>query len=237
MEGLGLEMFLSGPQDLELRQYRILRELKELRGHFAHSRLYPHLAVLIRLAEELQEVLANKGNIDRSFPRRLRGLDLETHEVVNDPVHDERFDIDQALELIAWALPVIGKVIEEGVEIYNFVDEHIVIEQVGILPAYRLEGYWFVPDVRAGLLHVFRYQVSLFTSSREQYRSLRSVLLESLAEGVVKRPRESVKLELLKKYPDLPTSATYECEVDLDFPYAETLLPVAKRKLMARLVA
>jgi hypothetical protein len=41
----------------------------------------------------------------------------------------------------------------------------------------------------------------------------------------------------MKKYHDLPNPATYRCEVDIDFPYQDTVLPVAKRKLMAHLVA
>jgi hypothetical protein len=237
MDALGMEMFLSGPNDAELRQYRILKELKAIRGHFAHSRLYPHLASLIRLAEDLGDVLEKKDDLERNFPRRLTGLDVEHHALLFDASAEESFDIDQALALVAWALPLIRQVIEEGIEIYNFVEEHIAIEEVGILPAYRMEGYWFVPDLHASLLYVFRYEVSLFSSPREKFRGLKSVLLESIEEGVVKRPRESVKLALLKKYPELPNSATYECEVDLEFPYTETVLPIAKRKLMARLVA
>lgn len=237
MDALGLEMFLSGPHDTELRQYRILKELKAIRGCFAHSRLYPHLASLIRLAEDLADVLEKKDGLERNFPRRLTGLDVEHRELLYDASAEESADIEQALTLVAWALPLIRQVIEEGIEIYNFVDEHIAIEEVGILPAYRMEGYWFVPDLHASLLHVFRYEVSLFSSSREKFRGLKSVHLDSLAEGIVKRPRESVKLALLRKYPDLPNSATYECAVDLEFPYSETVLPIAKRKLIARLVA
>jgi hypothetical protein len=237
MEDFGLEMFLSGPPDGELRQFRILKELKAIRGNFAHSRLYPHLASLIRLAEDLEDLLEKKDGLERNFPRRLTGVDMEKQELLYDSSAEGSPDFGQALALVTWALPLIRQVIEEGIEIYNFVDEHIAIEEVGILPAYRMEGYWFVPDLHAAKLHVFRYEVSLFASPREKFRGLKSVLLESLEEGTVKRPRESVKLALLRKYPDMPNSATYECAVDLEFPYAETILPVAKRKLMARLVA
>ena len=237
MQRLGLDTFLSGPQDTELRQFRILQGLKDLKEHFAHNRLYPHLAGLIHLSEELEEILEKSGKLQRRFPRRLKGLDLEHKEVLYEQEGNENLEIDQAMGLIAWALPFIRRVIEEGIEIYNFVDDHIAIEEVGILPAYRMEGYWFVPDLKAALLHVLRYEVSLFTSPKETYRSLKSVFLESIAEGLIRRPAESVKHDLLKKYPDLPTSATYRCEVDLEFPYVETVLPIAKRKLMARLVA
>ena len=70
-----------------------------------------------------------------------------------------------------------------------------------------------------------------------QYRALKTVVLESLEEGTNRLPSESVKLLLMKKYQDLPNPATYRCEVDMDFPYSETVLPVGKRKLMAYLVS
>jgi hypothetical protein len=41
-------------------------------------------------------------------------------------------------------------------------DEQISIEEVGIMPAYRQEGYWLVPDTQAAQLNLLRYEVSLF---------------------------------------------------------------------------
>jgi hypothetical protein len=131
----------------------------------------------------------------------------------------------------------LKRAIEEGMHIYNFVDEHISIEEVGIMPAYREEGYWLVPDTRAAHLNLLRYQVSLFSSTSERYRALKTVVVDSLAEGAIKLSPESVKLLLMKRYQDLPNPATYRCEVDMDFPYLETILPVGKRKLMAQLVS
>lgn len=63
-------------------------------------------------------------------------------------------DLERAAQLILWALPLIKKAINEGIDIYNFTDEHIIIEEVGILPIYKDEGYWFVSDPRASLLHL-----------------------------------------------------------------------------------
>ncbi|HUI09689.1 MAG TPA: hypothetical protein VL221_05125, partial [Bacteroidota bacterium] len=66
---------------------------------------------------------------------------------------------------------------------------------------------------------------------------LKTVVIGSLHEGAVKRPPEALKLEIMKSHPDLPNPATFRCDVDIDFPFVETLLPVAKRKLMACLAA
>jgi hypothetical protein len=108
---------------------------------------------------------------------------------------------------------------------------------VGIVPAYKQEGYWFVPDLRADLLHLLRYEMALFSSANERFRSLKTTLIDSLEERLIKHSPESVKLSLVKRYSELPNPATYRCEVDIDFPYQETILPIAKRKLMAYLVS
>ena len=103
------------------------------------------------------------------------------------------------------------------------------------MPVYRDEGYWFIPENRRSLLHLMRYEVSLFFSAGERYRRLKTSLIESVAERQVHTPAETIKLSLIERYRDLPNPATYRCETDLDFPYAETMLPVAKRKFMSTL--
>jgi hypothetical protein len=237
MERMTLEWFVSGPQDLELRQYRVLQALKGYYEQFAHNRLYPYLAELIQLLDGLENLAQKRGDMRRQFPKRFKELDLENNKLIFDQIHAESADFQRTMDLIDWAVPHVKKAIEEGIHIYNFVDEHISIEEVGIMPAYRQEGYWLVPDTRAAQLNLLRYDVSLFSSASERYRALKTVVLESLEEGTVRLPSESVKLLLMKKYQDLPNPATYRCEVDMDFPYSETVLPIGKRKLMAYLVS
>jgi hypothetical protein len=46
-----------------------------------------------------------------------------------------------------------------------------------------------------------------------------------------------LKLGLINKFPDLPNPVLYKIETDIDFPFIETVLPVAKRKLIQQLAA
>jgi hypothetical protein len=64
---------------------------------------------------------------------------------------------------------------------------------------------------------------------------LKRRLIESLQQARIKRPPESIKLGLVERFQDLPNPATYVCDTDLDFPYAETILPIVNRKQMKRL--
>lgn len=235
MERMTVESFLAAPGDFEARQYRILQSLKAYHEEFSHSRLYPPLADLIELYQGMEALVQTREGFDRQTPRRLTGIDLKKRQLLFDSLNTTDPRLEETMDLIAWALPFVQQTIEEGTCIYNFVEERLSIGEVGLLPMYRDEGYWFVPEARNAMLHLVRYQVSLFTSGREQYRTLKTRIVESIEQLLVHRSPESIKLELIDKYHDLPNPATYVCETDLEFPFAETIFPVAKRKLITQI--
>ncbi len=234
---LSLELILSPGADPEAKQYRVLQGLKECYDRFSRNRLYPDLADLIHLAESLQSILDTHADLRTHMPQNIVDLDVENQHVILQPQDPDLPELSAIIEFVQWALLQIHRAIQEGMTIYGFVDEHIAIEEVGIMPMYNQEGYWLVPDLRTETLHLLRYELSLFSSVHERYRTLKTVLLESLERRAVENTPESVKLRLLEKYSDMPNPATYSCAVDIDFPYVETILPVAKRKLLSRLVA
>jgi exonuclease V gamma subunit len=53
-----------------------------------------------------------------------------------------------------------------------------------------------------------------------------------MPQGRVDPSPQAIKLDLVEERRDLPNPATYFFETQLDFPFEETMLPVAKRKLM-----
>lgn len=229
---LSLNTFLSVMDDLEAKQYEVLSGLKPLRDELHHNRLYPAMADLADLLSILEDFLARRNEFQSRLPHQLKEVDLEHRRLVYEPIKSHETDLERTADLITWALPHIKRVTEEAAEVYKFVDGHITIEHVGIMPMYREEGYWFVPENSASQLHLLRYQVALFTSATERFRALKTSVLESIAQAYIRHSPESIKLELIEKYHDMPNPATYACETDLDFPYVETILPVAKRKLM-----
>ena len=235
MEKLTLDTFVGGDQDREKKQYLVLHGLKQYREEFSHNRLYPSLAELIRLYEMLKGLVQEKSDFDSLLPQRIKEVDIENRRVVFESNGEEDPALHRALALIDWALPLIKDAIDEGVNIYNFVDEHIVIEEVGLLPVHKEAGYWFVPDVKGARLHLLRFEVTLFSSASERFPTLKTRLIESIEQVLIRKSPEIIKLGLIEKYHDLPNPATYMCDTDLDFPFAETFLPVAKRKLMGRL--
>ncbi len=234
MASLNLSLFTSGNRDLEWRQYQIQQGLKEAYDEFSRNRLYPTLRELIDLHNAVADLLQKLHDMEERLPRSLKEVNLVEGKLVYDSLPHGGTDMDELATLITWAMPLLKHAIEEGMEIYNFVDEHVSIDQVGILPVYLEEGYWFVPDKKLSLLHLLRYEVSLFSSTTERYRALKTRVLESIEESHLHRSPESYKHGLMERYTDLPNPATFLSETDIDFPFQETMLPVAKRKLMAR---
>ncbi|OGU44313.1 MAG: hypothetical protein A2000_01155 [Ignavibacteria bacterium GWB2_36_8] len=94
-----------------------------------------------------------------------------------------------------------------------------------------------ITDNIAAKLQVHRYESSLFFSGKEKFRTLKTEFVRSETQQVIKKSPESIKQDLLKERQDLPNPATFICDTDLDFPFAETIFPIAKRKLMTLLAA
>lgn len=231
MKGWTLDLFTGAVQDYERAQYQILGALQQARKHFAENRIYPHLGELINLYGTLQTIVQRSEGLRNALPGRIREVDLENQEILYDKPELDQDQLHVVEELIMWALPQIKSAIEEGRTIFEFVEENLLIEEVGIVPSYVQEGYLLVSDHENRQLHILQYNFSIFSGATERYRSLRTTFVRSVADSVQVTPR-GLKLSLMEERRELPNPATYFFDTDLDFPFEPTMLPVAKRKLM-----
>ncbi|MDZ7756889.1 hypothetical protein [Rhodohalobacter sp.] len=229
---LTLDLFTSVEDDLEKRQYIILAELKKISEQFQFYKIYPHLSQLIELRRVLKDVIARLQDLRSKFPKQISKLDWVNRTIEHEVIFTSGTDISSVEDLIDWALPHIENVIEEGVAIHDFVESELTVEQVGILPSYRDEGYLFVPDNQKKSLNLFRFEVSIFRSTEDQYRALKTRFLKQLEQDRIKLSPGSIKLDLIREQSELPNPATYAFTTDLDFPFETTIFPVAKRRLM-----
>lgn len=232
---LTLQTFLSAGKDFEASRYRILDGLRHVRQEFTHNRIYPTLSELMELYVTLRTITDNSSNLRDQLLGRITGIDLQRQQVIYQSESFSNDDLMAVEELIRWAMPLIRQAIEEGQTIFNFVDEHLTLQHVGLLPSYVEEGYLLVPELQRGLLHVIQYEVSIFTSNNQRYRNLRTVTVKSVLLNDIGMTATSLKMLLIAENRSLPNPATYMFQTDIDFPFAETMLPVAKRKLLRRL--
>ncbi len=100
--------------------------------------------------------------------------------------------------------------------------------RIGVTPLYAKEGYLFVTQPPEKETAIYRYQMSIFEGSQEQLRSLNTKFIERV-EKTTMNTYERLKLDLVRKFKDLPNPAAYLILARMKFPFSETLMPVAKR--------
>lgn len=229
---LSLNLFTKVQDDLEKRQYIILAELQKISSEFQYYKVYPKLSQLIELRRTLTDIITRLEDLRSNFPKRISKIDWVNQTIEHEVVFVDGTDLSAVEDLISWALPKMSVVIQEGAAIHEFVENELTIEHVGILPNYRDEGYFFVPDNRNSTLNLFRFELSIFQSSEDEYRALKTRFLKGLVQKKTQLSPNSIKLELIREEKELPNPATYSFYTDLDFSFNQTIFPVAKRKLM-----
>lgn len=235
MTPLSLQLFAGAAYDAERAQYQVLGGLQRAHEAFAQNEIYPHLGRLVKLYKALQTVLDRSEAFRNPRTGTIKGLDLDNKKVIYEWPELDTDQMSLVEDFIRWALPHIQDAIEEGRTVYEFVEESMQMEEVGIVPSYVQEGYLMVPDRQANKLHVLRYSLSIFTSAEERYRTLKTVHCKSVPHDGVDTQPSHVKMDLLAERTDLPNPATYYFDTDVGFPYERTMLPIVKRKMMQHL--
>ena len=232
MAELRLNHFLNAVHDYESAQYKVLDKLQKARAAFSKNIVYPYLSSLVKLYESLQVIVTGMEHVKQGLPRRLESIDLNTHTLKYEYTTLDQDQMTVVKELVNWGMPFIQEAIEEGRTIFEFVENNLYIGEVGLIPSYVEEGYLIVPDLNDSALHILKYDVSLFTDAKERYRSLRTAHMKTIPGRRISRSPHSIKLELIEENRELPNPATYLCNMEIAFPFEETVLPIAKRKLM-----
>jgi hypothetical protein len=191
----------------------------------------------VKLYRSLQTVLERSEQFRTPATGQMKGIDLEAPAIRYDWPELDNDQMGTVEALIGWALPRIQDTIEEGKAIYEFVEDSLEVETVGIVPSYVQEGYLMVPDRENSNLHVLRYTLSIYRDDGERYRTLKTEVCKTLDQHGADRPPSSIKLELVEERRDLPNPATYFFQTDLAFPFQETLLPIVKRRFLRRLAS
>jgi hypothetical protein len=109
------------------------------------------------------------------------------------------------------------------------------IAPIGLLPLDVQEGYFFLSAGKTKDTRVYQYRLSFFEKHDEKYRTMKTSYVDMWHRSIV-YTYESIKHDLIKNS-NLPNPAVYSIETDLTFPIEETLLPIAKRRLVKYIAA
>ncbi len=229
---LSADWFLSGRVDTEQKKYVLLAYLKKAEKAFHYNQLYPYLSELVFHYRNLKQFMDKKNNLYQQFPQELRGVDLQKlklyyHKVIEDDELMKRLE-----EIVQNSIEEIKPYLDEGKEIFDFVENHLELKQVGLISINPEKGYLFIRNGDQQVTQVYYYKVKQFKLAKDNMKGITAKYLASFKRRLT-NTYESIKKELVKNYHEHFTSpASYAIESPFNFPENETLLPIAKRVLI-----
>ncbi|HEY6900394.1 MAG TPA: hypothetical protein VI233_07120 [Puia sp.] len=185
MKTLSETWFADGYIDFELKKYTLLAYLQEINRHFNENRLYPQLADIIFHYNNLVAFRENKKYLQEQFPKKLTGIQIEKLQVLYEQLIEDDELMQELEEIINYATQEIRQTISSGTEIYEFVEDKLVIFPVGLIPLDINEGYFFLSSGHYSDTRVYQYRLSIFEKHDEKYRSIRTEYVDSWARNMV----------------------------------------------------
>jgi hypothetical protein len=230
MKNLSETWFAEGYIDFELKKYTLLAYLQEVNKYFDENKLYPQLADVIFHYNNLVAFRENKKFLQEHFPKKLNGIQLEKLQVLYEQMIGDDKLMQELEEIINYSASSMQTTISNGTEIYEFVENKLIITPVGLIPLDIHEGYFFLSN-GGKATRVYYYYLSIFEKRDEKYRGMKTIFID-LWQRSMSNTYENIKRELIRNRSELPNPAVYAVETDLGFPLDETLLPIAKRSLV-----
>ena len=231
MKSLSETWFAEGRIDFELKKYTLLAYLQEVNRHFNENKLYPQLSDMIFHYNNIVAFRENKKYLQEHFPKRLTGIQLEKLQILYQQIIEDDEIMQELEDIIHYSAGEMKTTIQNATGIYEFVEEKIDINPIGIIPLDTQEGYFFLSSGHATDTRVYHYRLSIFEKHDEKYRSIKTSFLDRWQRSIA-FTYEHIKSELIRHRNDLPNPAVYSIETALTFPIDETLLPIAKRSLV-----
>ncbi|MFD1186041.1 hypothetical protein [Pontibacter rugosus] len=231
MNTLPVNWLTEGLLDFEYKKYLLLAYLKAAKNEFGKQRLYPIFSDLIMHYRNLQQVKEHKQLVYEKFPQRISRADFEKLELVYEKIVEDDETMQQIEEIIQYATPLFSDTLQEGKELYDFVERHLEINPIGITPMYHNEGYLFLDTYTGKETLVYMYNITVFENTYEKYRGIHTTHLQTVRRGLAKT-HEQLKVELIKERQQLPNPATFLAVAKVPMSLEHSLLPIAKRSLV-----
>ncbi len=231
MKSLSETWFAEGRIDFELKKYTLLAYLQEVNKYFNAVKLYPQLADIIFHYNNIVSFRENKRFLQDQFPKKFTGVQMEKLQLLYEQMIDDDELMQELENIIHFSAGKMKRTITNGTEIYEFVENKIDINPVGIIPLDTQEGYFFLSTGDSSRTLMYHYRLSIFEKHDERYRSIKTSFIDNRTRSI-SSTYEHIKSELIRYRKDLPNPAVYAIETDLNLPVEETLLPIAKRSLV-----
>jgi len=231
MEQLSQNWLTEGLVDFEYKKFMLLAYLQSVKINFQEKRLYPYFSDLLFHYKNLVSLKENKKLMYENFPKKISKADFEKLQIVYEAIINDGKVMQEIEDILVFAIPQVEAHVAEGKDIYDEVEEDISISPIGLTPLDSFAGYFFIYIQNHPETKIFEYQVTIFEGAHEKYRGVHTNFVETATRSIV-NTFEAMKIGLIRKYKSLPNPATFLIDSKHNFPFEETLLPVAKRILI-----
>jgi hypothetical protein len=231
MAKLSKDWVTDGLIDFEYKKLQLLAYLQYTHKHFHELKIYPHLADLINHYQELNKLQRGKADLNRLFPKEIDSIDFEKLKINYKSSLSDDEVMNEIAMILDYSLPKLNSQIQEGKEIYDFVEDNVEFRPVGIIPIYNQEGYILLSTEYSSLIHAFKYQSDFLVYAGEKYRMVKMWLITVFQKTLI-NTLSKIKLDLVREFKELPNPATWHLHSKSDFPLEETLIPMSKRIIL-----
>jgi hypothetical protein len=235
MNELDKNWLTNGLIDFEYKKYVFLSYLTYVQMQFSDKKLYPVLPQIRGHHRQLSAYKEGKSRMAKQFPRNILGLDMRNHTIVVENVIKDPDMLGEVDEIVDYSLSRLDEQVAIGVELLEYIMDQICIEPIGISPINKNEGYLFFLYHSSREVSIYKYELSPVRGLTDD-EQMRTFHISNRRISIANSP-EQIKRDLLRNNKDLPNPATYSISSKVEMPYLETLLPVAKKMLVDRLVA
>lgn len=236
MKTLPKNWITEGHIDFEYKKYQLLAYLQLTNKHFNELKLYPDLSELIDHYRDLNELKSGSFELSQLFPKTLDSIDFQKGKLNYQSNVSEDSVMRELSMITEFALPKLVSQIEEGRTIYDFVEDQLEFEPVGIVPIYNQEGYILLSREKKKEVHAYRYRSSQLHLAGEKFRSISMWLIGIFQRSLINTV-EKIKMDLIREIKELPNPATWRIHSRQEFPLEETLVPISKRLLLKTVTA
>lgn len=233
MTTLDVKKLTSTTSDWETNEYVILSKVKDWLNQLNRNKLFPSLDESRDLNQSLEDIVRENIDCKLWFDNEIRARRINERFTVYEKAHQIGFKLDRMFDFIKWALKINKQVIIEGEIIKEFVENNIQLRKISTAEKnFHGKGYFALPDNKKELLNVYLYEAVWDWSREHISQRLQSKLIRSIPQQLVKNPVEQLMFEFINFSQELYDPVVYIFETDLDFPYKETILPLAEERLL-----
>ncbi|MFQ3576899.1 MAG: hypothetical protein SNJ77_10735 [Cytophagales bacterium] len=231
MVKLSENWIVDGLIDFEYKKYIALAYLKEVKEDFDFHKLYPKLSELLNHYNNLKKISDSKDEISKLFPKKISNADFKEFKLVYENAEKESELMSEIQSIIDFAIPEFKNKLNEGKDLYEYIENQLEISPVGINPYNQEEGYLLLSNNQNHNVEIFFYEISIFESPFEKFRGIHTKWIDNVRSSIG-NTIENIKKELFKTHKRLSIPAFYHVNSKLFWPLEETLLPISKRMLV-----